>query len=184
MRPATETERTDEITRLAVLRKAPPDISDYVSLIEGITLDHLRFVVRYLLTTEDFFPTPRQLVDTATRLMPKPAPAPKRLEPSTEARTVKIPNPFGGAPLTVTITKDWYHDCTGCEDTGWRQLWCGDRPSPHYPWLPVQRCGCDGERPHDYAVRCTCLTTNPTILRRQARHVASDAAAHSHRRTA
>ncbi len=166
--PATEAEREAQIARMCTLRNVPTDIVEHLRQTEGRTADHIARAVDWLVSTSKFFPTPAELVQALEKTRPRTSFASKDLQPTKAPKTVHIPSPFGGPGITVTITKDWYDDCTACEDTGWAGYWCGPKESEQYSWLTVRRCGNTREHAeHEYVTKCPCGPTNATIQRRR-----------------
>lgn len=150
-----------EIGRLrGVLRGMPTDIVEYFAALEDVPDPLFTKAITHALKTRNWFPTPAELradcdaVNVAT---------PTLVEPQVEelvggGRDVIFPNPLGGKPLHLRITRDWKFDCDDCRDTGWKPSRC-----------PSQPCGRRfTHAEHEWVDRCACVATNPTITRHRA----------------
>lgn len=148
-----------QLGRLVPLRGMPGDSESYWDALSDIPEDVFRAGVAHALRSRTWFPTPAEL--RADCDMARTHHRPEPLEPSvvdlSEARIVEIPNPFGGKPLRIRVTKEWRHDCETCRDTGWSSRQC-----------PETHCGRRFEHgPHEFVEQCSCIEWNPTIRRRK-----------------
>lgn len=151
-----------EMGRLIVLRGWPDDIEGYWLPLCELPADVFTAAVDHALKTRTWFPVPAELrmdCDAATiarRATASIAPVPQVSELS-EPRVLEIPNPFGGEPLRLKITREWRHDCDVCRDSGWAERTC-----------QAHECGRRLEhRPHPFVERCACIEWNPTIRRQR-----------------
>lgn len=162
-----------QMRRLVILRGWPDEIEEYFPVLSDIPEEVFTGGVKYALKTRAWFPTPAELrldCDAARRStrMDPPQPVVVELE---GGRELEIPNPLGGVPLHVRITRDWRHDCELCEDTGWRSYWCGHGKPPS-SIAPEVQCGKQQvHAAHEWVARCVCVPWNPTI--RRHRHAAA-----------
>lgn len=150
-----------QLSRLSVLRGLPDDIAEYIAVLVEIPELIFTEAVSHALKTRTWFPTPAELradADVAAAAFRSAASVPEvqpRFEEVGDGRVLQIPNPFGGAPLTIPITRVWRFDCRECTDTGWRSHQC-----------PDVHCGRRFEHaPHEWVDPCPCRETNPTLRR-------------------
>mgnify|MGYP001583103101 CR=1 FL=1 len=159
-----------QMGRLIVLKGWPDEIEEYFPVLTDIPEPLFALAVTHALRTRAWFPTPAELrvdCDAVHRSAPVEAPAPVVVELLGGGREVEIPNPLGGPPLKVYITRDWRHDCDSCRDTGWVARWCGDGASRHQD-VTQTRCGRRKEHAsHEWVEPCSCLEWNPTLRRRR-----------------
>ena len=156
-----------QMGRLIVLKGWPDEVEEYFPALVDIPGELFTEAVTHALRTRAWFPTPAELradCDAVHRGNPVEAAAPVVVELLEGGRVVEIPNPLGGPPLKVRITRDWKHDCETCRDTGWAARWCGEGEDRH--GAPKVHCGRRLEHSsHEWVERCACLDWNPTIRR-------------------
>ena len=159
-----------QMGRLIVLRGWPDSVDEYFPALVDIPEALFAEAVTHALRTRAWFPAPAELradCDAVHRQQtPEPA-APVVVELLEGGRVVEIPNPFGGAPLKVRITRDWRHDCETCRDTGWAPRWCGAGESRN----DVAAVKCERRKDHashEWVEPCPCRDWNPTLRRRAA----------------
>lgn len=161
---------TIQIGRLIVLRNWPDDDTEWWNALRDVDPAVFEAGVDHALKTRTFFPLPAELrVDCeAVRVRVKPPqPAYPNVEDLPETRVLEIPNPFGGPPLRITITREWRHDCDICWDSGWAPRWCGEASGAR-EWQTVTACGRRKEHiAHEFVEPCACMEWNPTIRRRK-----------------
>lgn len=159
-----------QIGRLIVLKGWPDDVEEYWAALSDVPPDVFSAAVDHALKTRTWFPVPAELradCDAVkARVRPQESVYPDA-EDLPEPRVMEIPNPLGGPPLRVTLTREWKHDCWGCFDTGWASRWCGPAEQAR-PWQTSTHCGRRREHAaHEFVERCACLEWNPTIRRRK-----------------
>lgn len=162
-------ERFDhEMTRMIGLRFPPADLQTHWEGLRDLPEDVLTRAITRAIKTRTEFPTPVELRTDADALGPPTLPQ----EPD---RGVDLPEPVvigtlpTGAP--VRATRHWTYYCDVCNDLGIRSFWCGDEPSPRYPWMLVSKCGTANCRKvqygHEWVQACPCAETNPAVIRRK-----------------
>lgn len=149
-----------QLDRLAVLRGWPERIEEYFPALSDVPEDVLTAAVDHALKSRTWFPAPAQLREDCdvvkVRVRPYQASYPQ-VEELPTPKVLEFPNPFGGAPLRITVTREWRHDCHTCSDTGWSSRQC-----------PETRCGRRFEHAkHEFVEACGCIDWNPTIRRRK-----------------
>ena len=148
-----------QLKRLTVLRGIPEDVVEYFAALDDVPDEVFTGAIAHALKTRQWFPTPAELRADCDAVAPPlrllPAPVEEVLVGG--GRDVIFPNPFGGAPLRLHVTRSWHYDCETCADSGWAGQRCPDAP-----------CGrtCTHE-PHEWVERCACVSWNPTIRRRR-----------------
>ena len=156
--------------RLVVLRGMPDTVDEYFTGLADIPDDLLADAVTHALRTRTWFPAPAEVradCDAVLRSRPIPAPMIRSVALAGGGKEVQIPNPFGGDPLVLHVTREWMHSCERCRDTGWASWWCGT--NPRVAETPLSSCGRDFEHAsHERVAKCGCIDSNPTIQRRKA----------------
>lgn len=155
--------------RLIVLKGWPDDSAEWFTALSDIPEDVLGEAVTHALKTRIWFPAPAEVradCDAVWRSRPVTnLPQPQVEELLEGGREVTFPNPFGGSPLKLKITREWRYDCDSCRDTGWVTKWCGEGRS-RFPNVASTQCGRRIEHgPHEFVERCQCLEWNPTLRR-------------------
>lgn len=155
-----------EIGRLIILRGWPNDVDEYWPALQDVPLETFTAACDHALKTRTWFPVPAELrmdcdvVSVDRRAKAATMPVPQVTELS-EPRVFEIPNPFGGEPLRLKITRDWTHDCETCRDSGWAERTC-----------QTHECGRRFEHAaHPFVERCACVEWNPTIRRHREAQV-------------
>lgn len=173
-----------QLGRMVGLRNMPDHSAAYWEALSGFSEDFVAAGIAKAIRTRTFFPAPAELVQDCEQAAPRET---WKAEPqwarSGEARTVHIPNPFGGKGITVTVERDWTYFCTACQDSGWRSLWCGIDGRTRKAWHDAATCGRDeGHLEHEWVAQCACWNSNPALLKKRASM--SQAAASRTRETA
>lgn len=154
----TQKDFDEEMGRLIVLKGWPDDISGYFEALSDVPEDVLKAAIAHALKTRMWFPTPAEVrvdCDAVARLKPAPARFDPQWEEIPGGRVVTFPNPFGGEPLILRLTREWRDDCSVCSDTGWASKRCEDTS-----------CGRRKEHgPHEFVEPCACREWNPTLRR-------------------
>jgi hypothetical protein len=154
----TRTHFDTQMGRLIVLKGWPDSIDEYFPALEDVPEVVITAAIAHALRTRMWFPTPAEVradCDAVVRLKPAPTSMTPQFEDIPGGRTVTFPNPFGGAGLTLRISREWRYDCDTCGDTGWASRRC-----------PDTQCGRRIEHgPHEFVERCACIDWNPTIRR-------------------
>jgi len=151
-----------QLGRLVVLRGMPGDTDAHWDALQDIPEDVFRAGVAHALRSRTWFPVPAELrLDCDVARTRTQEPVYPQVEELPDAKVVEIPNPFGGEPLRIRVTREWRHDCETCGDTGWSSRQC-----------PDTHCGRRFDHgPHEFVEQCACLEWNPTIRRRKEAHV-------------
>lgn len=149
-----------QIGRLIVLKGWPDSADEHFVALKDIPAEVFAAACDHALKTRTWFPAPAELrmdCDVATidrRARASVVVTPQVTELS-QPRILEIPNPFGGEPLRLKITREWSHDCDVCADSGWASRQC-----------PASGCGRRFEHvAHEFVERCACIDWNPTIRR-------------------
>jgi hypothetical protein len=159
-----------QLARLMVLRGVPADIEEYGPALADIPDERFTRAVDHALKTRPWFPTPADLRADVDAVAPPPS---VWFEPHVEMRVgggreVTFANPFGGKSVTISLAREWKHDCDECRDTGWRSFWCGTQRPAILADVPVHNCGRRRDHDqHECVERCACIDWNPTIRRRK-----------------
>ena len=161
-----------QLGRLIVLRGWPDSADEHFKALRDIPEPVFTAAVDLALRTRAWFPVPAELradADIVARSLATPM-EPEPEPPAGEAMERFIANPFGGDGITVTVHREWRHDCDRCADTGRASRWCGDRTAPQRkPWYEIRTCDHRGEHgAHEWVETCVCVEWNPTIKRRNA----------------
>lgn len=148
------------VGRLAVLRGIPDAIDEWWTACRTVAPEVFEAACDHALRSRSFFPVPSELLADCdavkARVRPVQAAYPQ-IEELATPRQLEIPNPFGGEPLRIRITRRWNHDCETCGDTGWASRQCPESP-----------CGRRFEHDaHEFVEKCVCIEWNPTIRRRK-----------------
>ncbi len=162
----TRLEFDDEMGRLGLLRNPPAELETFWDLFQSVPAPELRAGISHAVRTRTFFPVPAELFEDCDTARPQRTWTDTERMPSGPQRTERIENPFGGAPLVVTVHREWAYYCQRCSDSGWVSQWCGG-PAPK-PWQFTTTCARPRKHdPHEWVERCACVPTNPAIQRRR-----------------
>ena len=160
------------------LRFAPPNLEAHRMVLLRKPEDDLRAAVALAARSRRDFPAPVELLDDLATIARQKAAGMVEVDksvPLPAPRTVTVTNPASDVSLTIPVTREWYHDCDVCDDSGLVEFWCGDEAERRrQPWVRLGACG--HPRPHgahSWVQPCACVATNPTIQRRKARQAAS-----------
>ena len=140
--PTTEGDFLRVFNRLCVALREPPDDTGvtqqtYFELLHDLPIAALEAGASVLMKEPGrrFFPTSAEWRTAADRA---------QTEQLREALPTGRENP-------------WVHECSGCEDTGWKYHACPEEP-----------CGRGFKHaPHDYVTVCPCRASNRTFQRHQ-----------------
>lgn len=168
----TRDEAVAALNRLRVLRGGPDSLEKLEVYVEAFAhadaADFERGCQRAI-RTRSFFPTPAELFADCETAAPRETWVGERQESDVDARIVHIANPFGGAGLTLRVSKVWDYVCDDCDDMGQVSFWCGEIGPTKKPWQLVVPCGKQQEHaPHEYVTRCACWERNPALIRKRA----------------
>lgn len=149
-----------QVKRLLILKGIPEDVVEYFVALDDIPDELFTKAVSHAIRTRQWFPTPAELradCDAVAQPGLRLVPAPAEEELVGGGRDIVFPNPFGGEPLRLHVTRTWKCDCDICADSGWSSYQC-----------PAEACGRTfAHNPHEWVKRCDCLSWNPTIRRRK-----------------
>jgi len=148
-----------QLRRLGVLKGIPEDVVEYFAALDDVPDEVFTAAVGHALKTRHWFPTPAELradCDAVAQPGLRLVPAPVEELLVGGGRDVVFPNPLGGDPLHLHVTRTWRCDCETCSDSGW---------APHT--CPAEPCGRTFEHAaHEWVEPCGCRSWNPTIRRR------------------
>lgn len=156
---------------LASLPFPPADDDAHWMGLADIAADDLRHAVLQAAKWAGRFPPPSKLREwaeesRASRTAHLPPPPAREIDLPTPVQ-VSVPS----AGRILTYNREYRYDCEECQDSGWAIRWCGDREGLRQSQYGLRSGDCGRyniHAAHEYAAKCECIHTNPTIQRQRA----------------